>query len=68
LATAFGDSDDGGNDFVEDISDNRDEVQAPDSIDKDSIYQPSLPVVVADRARLLLYGNGKSSQRNSFPK
>ena len=48
MATAFGDSDDGGNDFVEEISDNRDEVEAPDSIDKDSIYQPSLPVVVAD--------------------
>jgi hypothetical protein len=43
LATAFGDSDDEGNDFDEnvDVHDNVDEVEGPDSI-----YQPSLPVAV----------------------
>jgi hypothetical protein len=52
LATAFGDSDEEENDFDADVLDNRDEVEGPDSIDQDSIYQPSLPVVVADPAVL----------------
>ncbi len=42
MATAFGDSDDGGNDLDDDLLDNIDEVEGPDSMDK-----PSPPVRVA---------------------
>ena len=47
MATAFGDSDDEGNDFDDDVIDNRDDVEGPGSISQDSIDQPSLPVTVA---------------------
>ncbi len=44
MATAFGDSDDEGNDFDDDVIDNRDDVEGPGSISQESIDQPSLPV------------------------
>ena len=49
MATAFGDSDEdeGGNDFDDDIIDNRDEVEGPDSIDQPSRPATSRPDTVA---------------------